>query len=220
MPEQPSYKFPKLKDKYTIFIAAGDSEEEALKKAEQKRLDKHLYNPLDKILITHWIEKGGYKFEVEAHILDRKYEHELSEAEKLRIKSTQSKLLFVDDKKRSLEQLTNAARNTGLYKIKESEHPIDGLKQVITFSPDVLILRHNMSGKNGLWIMYMLRDVGIQQKAIIHGDAQKDIIEKYRQSTAACYFIKEPALSKQTLDAVENVLNGITATTYEEFFIP
>lgn len=214
------YKFPRLKDKYVSVFRGGDSEEDAIKKVERALLLKNVFNPLDKtnVFVYEWTN-SGFKFEAHVHYLASKFEKELTEVEKRRWKGLLSKILIVDDDDDFLLSLVNYARSVGRYEIDTCRTSINVVQAVADYAPEVLVLKHNMSGINGVEVAKRIRQTGLVQKTIAFGQAKHEFIKEYYTKNLAWYFIKEP-YRRQITDTLEKVLNGIKPKEFGEFLIP
>lgn len=219
-------KVPRLKDKYEFLLALGTTEEQARQRAEQKLyLERHVYNPLDISIEVLGVSDSGYPYEAHLRYLHPRYEKELTEVERRRIKGNLTKLLIADKNDEltpfNVEAYIQALKKTELYDITSCADPQDIIPTIIAQTPELLLLKHNLPAFDAPEILKEIRQTGIQQPTIVYGrnldrDSSFDTYFKHRE---VLYYINIPR-PDQIVETVEKAVNGVRAKNKEMFYIP
>jgi len=219
--EEINCKFPRFVKNYVHIFRGGDSYEEAGRNLEFAVITaaKGAVAPVDRINYVYSYADG--RFEAHTYYLPRKFESSFNEVEKRRLQGVLSKVLFVDSKIERLEILTKKAIDTGLYCISAAKTADETSESVALDLPEVLVLRHDMPEKNGLEILSLIRQNGINVNVVVYGNSNRDVAKIYFSKRNVFYYVYDLSTtidSNGVMRAIERTLNGEKGKNFEEFY--
>ena len=210
------YKFPRLWKRYEVLVGIALSEEDAMFRAEQKLVQRNVYRPLDKVVFAYPVSVG---FEAVLHFLHPKFECEMSALEKQYAQGILSRLVVVDTDKSSLEKIVNAAARRNVFDVQVCDNPRAAVEFVVNTNCDALLMRHNISGNNGLQVAQRLSKMNMLPRTVVYGSIHRRTIDYYYSSRLVWYVVKEHD-ADLILCAVEKVLNNARARYFSDFVLP
>lgn len=213
------YKFPRLAKQYGMLFRGGSSPEQAIINAESALSFRGVFNPLDKVVEVRQA-CAGTSFEATICYLHSKYSDSLTEIEKRRLKGVQTKLLVVDDNEASRTTRVGAIKGIGIYELSVCSDISEVVDALRDFTPELMIIRHDLSAGKASDVLQKVRQAGIRQKTIVYGNYDRQgAVNLYYKLFDVCYFLYLPH-SWQFVEGIEKAINCVNAKTESEFFVP
>lgn len=204
----PLYKIPRLVRLYETKVAIAPTYEEAVNKAYQKLWEKGIYSPLDLHIEVEKYDDHGYVYcEALVTFLHPKQVVLLTDLEKKRITGEQSSLLFIDEDLHRLEGIIHSLASTGVYAIHTIKKSLEAFNYLTDNQPDLVLVCHNLGGKNGLQLLEMLRAVSVRPPTIAYGDVKPDVIDTYFGMNWVHCFIPKRRIQEKMHFSIEKTLN-------------